>query len=652
MQKGLSEAATLIQQERIPAAIQTLEQLLREHGEDPMARHMLGLCQRKSNQLDLALQTQKEILRAHPDFAAAWQELGLCYRMSGKRSEAMEAFREATRADPRIASSWKFLGDMAVQLGDDTTAIHAYAQYPSTTSHDPVLARALELKAAGKMGLADILLRNHLKRNPEDALALHEQSRIAVGLGAVTEAMELLASVLSIEPVNVQARTEYINLLSQRQRYAEALAHVDWLLAKEPDEPAHQLLKATLLERCGKYQQAAQILRAMLKVQPRQPQVWIGLAMMQRNLGQQPEAITSLRKAIDHDPERGDAWFHLADLKVVNFSDAQIAAMRASLAHAAAESESHVYFQFALGRALENRGLHDEAFAHYTQGNQARARTSTFKPAEFQRYIDALKSACTPELFEDLANAGCQDDAPIFIVGLPRSGSTLVEQIITSHSQVDGTMELAHLGTLVKELNYRQQKRKREVYPSALDDLQASDCETIGRAYLERTRILRGSKPYFVDKMPNNFEHVGLIHLALPRARIIDVRRNPMANGLSAFKQLFGVGQDWSYDLGHIGFYYGQYLELMRHWDHVLPGKVHRVQYESLVKDPEPVIRGILEFLQLPFEVACLEPQNNPRAIRTASSEQVRQPLYDSALDAWKKYETHLEPLRLALPVT
>jgi len=650
VQNAINQAALLIEQGKASIAAEILENLLRDHGENLMARHLLGVCQRKSNHLDQAMQTQREILRLHPDFAAALQELGLSLRLAGKRSEAMAAFRHATEIDPRLVNSWKFLGDMAVQLGDEATAIHAYAQYPASSPHDPMLARALELIAGRKMGLADILIRSYLKRFPRDALALYEQSRIAVDFGAITEAMELLESVLAIEPLNFQARTDYINLLSRRQRYAEALTQVDWLLAAEPDHQSHQLLKASLLERCGKYQQAAEILRSILKVRPGQSAVWTGLAMLQRTMGQQPEAIISLHKAIDHEPERGEAWYQLADLKVFNFSDAQIAAMRGSLEHAEPHSENQIYFQFAIARALEGRGEFQEAFRFYAEGNRSRARTSAFKPEEYRRFIQAMINVCTPDLFRELEGSGCQDASPIFVVGLPRSGSTLVEQILTSHSQVDGTMELAHLATLVKELNFRQQKSRREVYPMAMADLESTDCATIGRTYIERSRILRGSRPFFVDKMPNNFEHIGLIQLALPKARIIDVRRDPMANGFSAFRQLFRAGQDWSYDLSHIGFYYGQYLELMKHWDRVLPGKVHHVSYEELVGEPETIIRGMLDFLALPFEAACLQPEKNPRAVRTASSEQVRQPVYDGALDFWKRYEAWLEPLRAALP--
>jgi len=649
-ERTFNQATDLIQQNRLTAATKLLNGMLREEPANLMARHLLGMCQRKGGQLEQAMQTQQSILGEEPGFAAACQELGLSLRLAGRRREALEAFRRATELDPRLLNSWKFLGDLAAQLGDEETAVHAYAQCPASPDTDPMLERALELIAGDKLGLADIVIRMYLKRKPLDARALYSQSTIAVQKGALTEAMELLELTLRYAPEHQAARLDYVNLLSRRQRYEEALLHIDRLLALDPASAPNRLLKASLLERSGQYESALRIVASVLKENPAQSGVWARLGALQRIMGLQPECIASLHRAIDYDPDNGQPWYLLADLKTFEFTGGQVEAMRRSVERAPKNSEDEVYFSFALASALEGRGAVDEAFAYYLRGNRAQATRSVFSPVQFANYISSVKSSTTSDVFEDLERSGFDDASPIFVVGLPRAGSTLVEQILTSHSSVDGMMELAHLSSLVKELNYRQQKKNRSIYPLALAEIDRSECLEMGREYIKRTRFLRRSAPFFVDKMPNNFEHVGLIHLVLPRARIIDVRRDPMANGFSAFKQLFQFGSEWSYKLEHIGEYYRAYLDLMEHWDRMLPGKVYRVNYELLVQQPEVEIRNLLAWLELPFEEACVTPHQNVRAVRTASSEQVRQPIYRDAVEHWKLFETHLEPLRLALP--
>ncbi len=647
--QSVNRAAALIQQGKPETATELLRELLRVQPDNPMVLHLMGIGHRRAGLLDQAMDVQHALLKNNPTFAAAYQELGLCLQSAGKSAEALQMFSKATELDARLVNSWKFLGDTALQTGDVATAQHAYRQYPANGNEDPMYSRALELIKGQNMGLADIVIRQYLKLNPGDARAWHQQSRIALHFGAVTEAMELLKTSLQLDGRNTAARFEYANLLSRRQRYAEAQREIRALLASEPENQTYQLFHAAVLDRSGQYAEAAEILQSILREKPAQASVWTGLAMLQRTMGQTAEAIASLHKAIDHDPERGEAWYLLADMKTFKFSDAQVEAMRRTVERAPKGSEDEMYFNFALGHALEVRDEIEASFAAYARGNAIKAQSSAFKPDAWLRQIEAIEDHVTPELFERLSGAGCTDTAPIFIVGLPRSGSTLVEQILTSHSQVDGTMELAHLSTAVKEFNFRRQKSQQPVYPQGLAHLSAEECRQIGEEYIQRSQILRGSAPYFVDKMPNNFEHIGLIHLALPNTRIIDVRRDAMANGFSAFRQVFRAGQEWSYRLADIGLYIRGYKELMRHWDEVLPGKVLRVNYEELVSDPEPVIRSILQHVQLPFEDACLQPQANTRAVRTASSEQVRQPIHGNAVDQWKRYEGLLKPLSDAL---
>ncbi len=619
--QSINRATSLMQQGSTGPALDLLLDLQHQQPENQIVLFLIGMGQRKTGLLPQALETQRSVLQNHPEFAAAYQELGLCLRLSGQRREALEAFRSATEIDPKLTSSWKFLGDMALQCGEEATAIHAYSQYPSQNKDDPMLARALELIEGNKLGLADIVLRNYLSRHPGDAFALYSQSRIATKLGAVSEAIALLEASLNIAPALHEARYDYVTLLSRRQRYEEALKHAEDLIAAVPKNHSYKMLMAALLERTAQYEKAATLLQEELSENPKQALVWTGLGSVQRTLGRRAEAVTSLQKAIDCDPARGEAWYLLADLKTYTFSDAQIEAMRRSLEHVPNNSDDEVFFSFALARALEDREDYEESFKFYQRGNNTQAQLITFNPGSYDAFISSMKQQCQPDVFDRLSGEGCPDSAPIFIVGLPRSGSTLLEQMLSSHSQVDATMELAHLGSLISELNFRLQKKGHAVYPAGLENTTDEELQHIGQEYIRRTKVLRGKSPFFIDKMPNNFEHSGLIHLALPNAKIIDIRREPMAVGLSAYKQLFRAGKEWSYKLSHIGHYYLRYLELMDHWDQVLPTKVHHISYEKLIENPEQQIHDLLNYLGLPFESACLSPELNQRAVRTASSE-------------------------------
>lgn len=646
---SLQRATSLIDRGQAGEAIRLLREVTREQPDNVAALHLLGIAQRRGGRLDEALRLQQSLTEREPEFASAWQEIGICHSTAGRVEDAIAAFRRATAIDSRLVNSWKFLGDLAAGQGDTDAAIEAYRQCPTESAGDPLLARARELLQAGRPGRADPVLQAFLERNGPHAEALHLRAQAAVRLGAVTDTLVLLEQALQADRDFVPARFDYVNLLSRRQRYAEALREADRLLAADPGRTPFHLLKAALLDRSGQYAEAIGMLENLLETDPSQAHVWTGLAMLQRTLGRRAEAVNSLHKAIDAQPDRGEAWYLLADLKVYDFSDAQVRAMRASVDRAPPGSDDEIHFCFALGRALEGREDWDGAFAYYARGNRVQQQRARFDPDGYVAHVGGLKQHTEPALFERLDAAGVPDAAPIFIVGLPRSGSTLVEQVLTAHSRVDGTMELPILATLVKELNYRRRKAGQAVYPQALADLSTAECRDLGTEYLERARILRGDAPYFVDKMPNNFEHVALIRLALPNARVIDVRREPMANGFSAFRQLFQTGQDWSCDLTHIGRYTNAYVDLMEHWDALLPGFVHRVHYEDLIESPEREIGRLLTFLGLPMEPACLAPQRNPRPVRTASSEQVRQPLYRHALTHWKHFEKHLEPLREAL---
>lgn len=519
------------------------------------------------------------------------------------------------------------------------------------------LARGLELWRGHQPRKAAKALADYSAEHPEDFRALQVRAHLAIEFGAVDEAIGLLQHCLQLHPELQAPRAELCRLLARRQRYAEALEQVESLLREEPDNPEFLLLKAAQLDRSGQYQPAIEILQRLVQQQsesdqtPKQERAstLTALAMLLRTVGDQTAAINCLQQAIHLDPQQGWPWFQLSDLKTYRFDAQQTGQIRLGLEQALAGSMNEVHYAFALGRALESQQDIDDAFAAYQRGNRVRSALAPFDMAAFRREL-----AATAELFGAMpsrpAKSSQEADCPaLFVVGLPRSGTTLVDQIITAHSDVDGTMELPIISTLIREWQQRQLKAGQIPYPAAGTQLQQDELQHMGEEYLRRARIQRGDARYFVDKMPFNFQYIGLIRNILPGACIVNVQRNPMAMGFSIYRQLFRFGQDWAFDLVQIGQYYLAYMELMRRWEQQDPGEIIHVQYETLVQSPDSAIKQLLQQLQLSDESGCYQPHENLRPVRTASSEQVRQPLYSHAMEYWQRFENHLQPLRQAL---
>ena len=399
----------------------------------------------------------------------------------------------------------------------------------------------------------------------------------------------------------------------------------------------------------GRYEEALQTFRELLPISAQPADLHLSIAHALKTLGRQSEAIDSYRAAAAARPAFGDAYWSLANLKTYRFTDDELMRMRTEEAREGVATVDRYHLCFALGKALEDCGDYTGSFGYYERGNALKKQESRFSIDSLERTVQAQKALCTREFFAARTGWGCAAPDPIFIVGLPRAGSTLLEQIVASHSQVEGTMELAEIPRLVHHLNGREQGGQPGHYPHVLAQLDVESLRKAGEKYLADTQAYRHGKPFFIDKMPNNFRHIGLIHLILPNARIIDARREPMACCFSNFKQLFASGQEFTYGLGDIARYYRAYLELMAHWDRVLPGKVLRIQHEQLVADLESHVRHMLEFLGLPFEPACLEFYKTERSVRTASSEQVRMPIFKEGTDQWRNFEPWLGPLRTAL---
>ena len=587
---------------------------------------------------------------AAPSQAARLLDAGLALGRAGHGEEAVAALRQALKIDPGRPRAWQALGDLLSAAGDLRGADEAYAWQVRTSVRDPQLLAAAAAMSDGRLPDAEAALRARLRREPTDVAAIRMLAEIAGRLGRDDDGIKLLQRALELSPSFHAARQNLALLLNRAERPTEALDQVDRLLASDAGNPSYRNLRAVVLCKIGDYAPAIAIYEALLQEFPRRPHLWHSQGHALKTAGQPGRAIAAYRKAIELEPSFGEAWWSLANLKTLRFDEADIAAMRTQLARTDLAAGDRLHFEFALGKALEDRREYEASFGHYRRGNALRLAQVPYSADENHARLERAKAVFTREFFAARQGCGTEDPDPIFVVGLPRSGSTLVEQILSSHSRVEGTMELPEIIALTRELRRRTAAPQSTRYTDALAAVDPAELAALGRRYLDRTRVHRKrGAPCFIDKMPNNFAHVGLIHLILPNARIVDARRHPMACGFSNFKQHFARGQNFSYSLEDIGRYYRDYVGLMAHFDAVLPGRVHRVSYEAMVDDTEAQVRALLEHCGLPFEDACLRFFENDRPVRTASSEQVRRPIFREGLDQWRHYEPWLGPLAEAL---
>ena len=515
---------------------------------------------------------------------------------------------------------------------------------------DPRLLQAGLALVEGQLAVAERLLRPHLKEKPTDIAAIRMMAELAGRLGRYGDAENLLRRALELAPGFTAARANLATVLYRQNRPTEAIEMLDALLDGEPASPAHQNLKAAALGRIGGYEEAIALYAQVLARFPDQPKVWMSYGHVLKTVGRQGDSIAAYRRAIKQAPTLGEAWWSLANLKTVTLARDDVAAMEAALKASGLAEEDRFHLHFALGKALDDEGEAKRAFDHYAEGNRRRRAMIDYDPDETDRHVERSIAFFTPAFFAEREGMGCAARDPIFILGMPRAGSTLIEQILASHSQVEGTQELPDIAALARRLGGRKLKSDETAYPESLGALSAEELKALGEEYLDRTRVQRKTdRPLFIDKMPNNWAHAGFIHLILPNARIVDARRHPLACTFSNFKQHFARGQGFAYDQAELGRYYRAYVRLMGHFDSVLPGRVHRVIYERTIEDPEGEVRRLLDYLGLPFEEACLRFYENERAVRTASSEQVRQPINREGLDQWRPYEAWLGPLKAAL---
>lgn len=610
----------------------------------PLAALFLGMARRDLGDLPGAFEILEPLARRQPGSAAVQYEFGATLGLAGRRDEALAALRRATALKPGFGGAWRLIAELLLESGDPAGADAAWANHIAVTTAGPALLAPATALCENRLADAERLVCAHLARHPDDPAALRLLADLAVRAGRWDDAAALLERSLALAPGFAAARHSYALVLYEQNRTGEALAEIERLLADAPRDPLYLNLKANVLGRAGDHARAIEAFETVLADYPSNPRICMAYGDALKTAGRTDDGIAAYRRSLALAPGFGEAWWSLANLKTFRFSPADVAAMQAGLARADATDDDRLHLHFALGMALEYDGQYEESFEHYSQGNRIRRAGINYDAEATTGFVRRMSALFTAEFVAQRRGRGCEDGDPIFIVGLPRSGSTLVEQILASHSAVEGTMELPNVAGLVRSLG------SRGPYPGSLAQLGTGECESLGERYLRQTRLHRKEgTPRFIDKMPNNWMHVGLIHLMLPNARIIDVRRDPMACCWSCFRQHFARGQHYTYSLEDLGRYYRDYAELMAHFDTVLPGRVHRVVYERLVEDTEGEVRRLLEHCGLPFEESCLSFHQNARAVATASSEQVRRPMYRDALEAWRRYEPWLEPLRRAL---
>jgi tetratricopeptide (TPR) repeat protein len=648
---SVEDVRALLKARRFAEAAATAARLVAAAPGHRDALYLLALAQRQQQRPREALEALAELERHHPRFSRLFQERGHCYVALKDAPQAIAAYRKAVQINATLSATWGMLEGLYRLVGDAPNAAFAAAQAARLESLPAPVVTATNLYCDGELAAAEKMIRAFLLEQGDQIEAMRLLARIGSDLEVYDDAELLLAAVLERAPDYSAARHDYAGVLLARHKYREARAELERLLGADPDNRDLRTLCAAATVGLGEHQEALELYRALLgQAEGREAaDLHLSAAHALKTLGRQAEAIAEYRAAARARADFGDAYWSLANLKTYRFTDAELDRMRAAETAPTTSAVDRYHLCFALGKACEDRGDYAESWRWYERGNALRRAESRYRPEPIELNTANQQKVCTREFFGEREGYGLESSEPIFVVGLPRSGSTLVDQILASHSQVEGTQELADIPRLVHELQGREPDLQNPRYPAILAQLPREAFAGFATRYLDDTRVYRAGKPRFIDKMPNNFRHIGFIHLMFPNARIIDARREPMACCFGLYKQLFARGQEFVYSIADIARYYRTYLELMEHWNRALPGRVLCVHHEDVVDDLEGSVRRILEHCELPFEPACLEFHRTERSIRTASSEQVRQPIFREGLDQWRHFEPSLAPLREAL---
>ena len=646
----LKQAKLHLQQGQLPGASSILQEILSQQPAHREALYYLGVCQRQAGDNASAADTLQQLRSAHPQYGRGYQETGHNLNAVKEHEVAGSAFEKAVQLNPALLGSWRALLNWYQASGQAEKAVEA-ENHVRWLSEMPVeLQTVSSLIFEDKLFIAEQICRQFLKQHPHQKEAMRLLAEIGNKLQILDEAEFLLESCVEFYPDYHRARLDYVHVLHKRQKFKQALEHAKTLHHADPLNILYEVTLAAEQQAFGNFDEALFIYDQLLLREGNLPRVYSARGHALKTIGRTADAVESYRNAYRSKPDYGDAYWSLANLKTYAFTDSELELMQAKESDSSVASNDRIHLCFALGKALEDRKSYPEAFSYYDKGNRLKLGHSSYRPESVETELERQKQLCDSAFFRERSNVGCSSAAPIFIVGLPRAGSTLLEQILASHSQVDGTMELANIIGLANRLNGTKRQQEEEApYPGILADLDAEQLLQMGEAFIEDTQLHRQAGAFFVDKMPNNFRHIALIQLILPNAKIIDARRHPMACCFSGFKQLFAEGQEFTYGLEEIGRYYRAYVDVMAHWDKVLPGRILRVQHEDVIADLETQVRRILDYCELPFEQACIDFHQTERAVRTPSSEQVRQPIYSSGMEQWRNFSEFLAPLEQAL---
>jgi tetratricopeptide (TPR) repeat protein len=629
------------------------------------ARLLLGGALRRAGDPAAAVQVLRPLAQANASVWGLQFELGAALAALGETASAIAALKRATELNPKSSLAWHALGDQLAIAGDSRAAEAAHTRELSGSVNDALLRTGLQALLDGDLAQADPVLNDRFGLHPTDVVAVRLLADAAMRMSSFSAAEALLRPVLDAAPKFMPARQAYAVVLLIRNEPQAGLVQLDRLIEQAPGTALFLSLRGSARLQVGDYDGAVADLETSLAKDPGQPRAWLSYGHVLRTIGRREACVEAYRQSLKLQPTLGEAYWSLANLKVVRFDAADLAAMEDALARPDLGDDDRAHIHLSLAKALEDERQFESAFHHYAKGNALRRSMSRYDWTANRDYVRRNRETFTERFFRARAGMGDPSPDPIFVVGLPRSGSTLIEQILSSHPLVEGVSELPDLIAIATRVSAlpapggaHAQGASRGAegeppgahYPAMLASLPAETLAELGREYIERTRVHRKlDRPYFIDKLPSNFMQLGLLHLILPNAKIVDARRHPMACCFSGFKQNFARGADYSYDLADLGRYYVDYLDLMAHFDQVLPGRVHRVQYEALIADTEAEVRRLLAYCGLPFDPICLRFYETDRPVRTASSEQVRQPLFTEGLDHWKNFEPWLEPLKLAL---
>ena len=587
----------------------------------------------------------ESLLTNAPDMGRAYQELGHLNRDSGNEEDSIKHYRQACELNPALPSSWKALYSYFKKNENKPAADHAYMQMNTLETMPNTLLFISQILNEGKLGIAEEKCREFLKQHPTNTYAMSLLSDIADRLGYFDDAEFLLESAVKLSPSDGELRMKYAMILRKKQKFAKTMEQVNILCEKFPENLSYQAQNASEIMQNGDHKGAIDLFDDILKKNPYNFSILTSKGHAQKTLGESDRAIKSYQTAYQVKQDHGEAFFSLANLKTYEFSKNELNIMREQLQRVDLTMRDKAYFHFALAQGCEAIGEYDEAFFHLDSGNKIKNKQSKYSIERMDKELQAQIDVCDELFFEKHGQGGHETKDPIFILGLPRAGSTLIEQILASHSMIDGTLELPNILSMAQSLRGDDIYGKEGNYPKSMENLSLEKRIAMGEKFISDTSMHRNEAPRFTDKMPNNFRHIGLIHLIMPNAKIIDARRYPLDCCFSMFKQLFAQGQEFTYGLTEAGSYYKSYIKLMNHWDQVLPNKTLRVNNEDIIDDLEGQVVKMLNFLELPFEESCITFYETDRSVRTASSEQVRKPINKAGMDRWKPYAKYLGPL-------